>query len=414
VSRQSSGPRLAQGGFLRPILLGLPLLDELLSGFLVISLPLVRRSLGLSYAQAGLLLTVGDSVAMLFDPVISLLSDRRSKRWPVLGGIIGMAVGFVLAARARSFGEMVVAYALISPANGIAVSLAQAALVDQAPEAAPRTVTRWTAMAAVGDLLAPLMLAAWTFQRLDWRPLYGMAAGAWLVLALLLWPQRFPAPAMAAGGEADGPAPGLLASLKPALRRPRLLRWMAVLVVGTLLDELFVGFGALFLTDVVRLTPAAASLALSAQMIGAILGLLALDRLLGRVNGERLLPSLSLLALAGTLLFVRARGIAWAGAALFLIGLGTSGWYPIAKAAAYAILPGRTGTVLAILGVTAPIEAALPALIGAIATRLGLPAAIGLLSLAPAGVLLLAPRQRPEPAADPAVRVELSPGGESD
>ena len=55
--------RPAPSSFLRLALLCLELLDEFLSGFLVIGLPLIRRDLHLTYAQAGLLFTVG-SVAI--------------------------------------------------------------------------------------------------------------------------------------------------------------------------------------------------------------------------------------------------------------------------------------------------------------------------------------------------------------
>jgi FSR family fosmidomycin resistance protein-like MFS transporter len=395
VTRREWFGHLTRARLLRPALLGVPLLDELLCGFLVVSLPLVRDSLHLSYAQVGLLLTVGECTAMLIDPVVSLFSDRGSKRWPVLVGVLGTAAGFALAATAQSFTGMLVAFALLAPANAVGISLAQAALVDAAPEAAPRTVTRWTAMGAVGDLLSPLLFAAWTFRGLEWRPLFGLVAGVWLVVAVLLWPLRFPQAGVAAETPADQPAPGLFAGLKPALRSSRLLRWAAVLLVVDLLDEVWIGFAALFLTDVVRLTPTAASLALSAQMGGAILGLFMLDRLLSRFRGERLLPALACLTLVGTLLFLNVRTFGWASAALLLIGLGAAGWYPIAKAAAYATLPGRTGTVLAVLGITAPFEAALPAVVGAVASRWGIHASMGLLALAPLGVLLLAPRSRP-------------------
>src|SRR5437667_7161252 len=116
---------------LRLALLCLELLDEFLSGFLVIGLPLIRNDLHLTYAQAGLLFTVGDTASMLLNPVLSLLSDRGSKRLFVMGGLLFTAAGFALAATTRSFGGMLLAMVLIVPANSTAVDLAQAALIDQ-------------------------------------------------------------------------------------------------------------------------------------------------------------------------------------------------------------------------------------------------------------------------------------------
>jgi hypothetical protein len=55
------------------------------------------------------------------------------------------------------------------------------------------------------------------------------------------------------------------------------------------------------------------------------------------------------------------------------------------------------------MGLSGPIEAAMPALIGGVASRWGIRAAVTLLALAPVGVLLLAPRgnRRQFPGAAP-------------
>ena len=125
-------------------------------------------------------------------------------------------------------------------------------------------------------------------------------------------------------------------------------------------------------------------------MTGSLVGLLLLDRLHDRIDGERLLPGMAVVSLAGVLLLLGTRSIGLAGTALLVIGLGTAGWYPIAKAAAYQTLPGRSGTVRAICGLTAPLEAALPALVGFVAGRFGILAGVGLLGMAPVGVLIFA------------------------
>jgi MFS family permease len=389
VEQQNPQERSAASSFLRRALLGLELLDEFLSGFLVIGLPLIRNDLHLTYAQAGLLFTVGETASMLIEPALSLLSDRGSKRLYVIGGLLCMVAGFALAATAHSFGGMLVAIALIFPANGAAVGLAQAALIDQSPGEASRTMTRWTLMGAAGDLLSPLFVAAWTAAGLRWRPLFGLTAGMWLVPALCLWRLPFPRAPAAVGPEGEA-GPGLKMILKEAAGNARLWRWIAVLVMTGMVDEVFLGFAALYLADDFRAPAPLVSLALGAQMTGSFVGLLLLDRLHDRINGERLLPGMAVVALAGVLLLLRTRSIGLAGTALLVIGLGTAGWYPIAKAAAYQTLPGRSGTVRALCGLTAPLEAALPALAGLIASRFGILAGVGLLGMAPVGVLIVA------------------------
>src|SRR5690606_29046791 len=76
---------------------------------------------------------------------------------------------------------------------------------------------------------------------------------------------------------------------------------------------------------------------------------------------------------------------------LALIGFGAATWYPIAKSGAYATLPGRSGTVRALVSLGAPFEIGLPLLIGAVAEGWGIQAGISVLLLAPALVLLLLP-----------------------
>ena len=105
-----------------------------------------------------------------------------------------------------------------------------------------------------------------------------------------------------------------------------------------------------------------------------------------------MLSWLALLTLAGIAALLFAQTLWLAGAALFAIGLGATGWYPVARAATYDRLPGRAGLARAITGLLMPLELALPAVVGLLAERFSLVAALGVLGLAPVGVLLLTPR----------------------
>src|SRR5215472_15505386 len=134
---------------LRMILLSTVLLDELITGFPVVGLPLLRDQLGLSYGQIGLLFSVEALSGMILSPIISLLSDRGSKRWWVVGGSLGLAISLVLMGSTHNFALLLAAFALSSPAGGAAVGLSQAALIDAAPQESTQTMTRWTLMGSV-------------------------------------------------------------------------------------------------------------------------------------------------------------------------------------------------------------------------------------------------------------------------
>ena len=390
-------------GWLRGVLFGTALLDELTFGFLVVGLPLARDTFHITYQQVGMLFTVGAVAALVIEPAINLASDHISKRVPILGGMFCLVVAFMLAGLTRDYGLLVLAVALTNPAIGAAVGLAQAALVEQRPAQATRTLARWTLLSSVGDLLAPLVVAATAAAGGGWTALSLIGASLWLLAGGITLPLPFPRPIptpATAEHDDDEPAPSTWAELRQAigtaLRDRLLLRWLGILFMATMVDEIFLGFTGLLLHDHLHATIGATSLILALGMIGGMAGLLAFERVLARhVDHERigiqLLPWLALLTLAGIITLLLAQTLWLAAIALVAIGLGATGWYPVAKAAVYGRLPGRAGLALAIVGLLMPLELILPAIVGLLAGQFGLVAALGFLGLAPIGVLLLTP-----------------------
>jgi FSR family fosmidomycin resistance protein-like MFS transporter len=390
--KQSTAPRP------RPLLFylslfSLPLIDELVSGVPVLTTPLLRAELDLNYVQVGLLFTVAELAAFVVDPLVNTLSDQWPKRWLLLGGILGLATGFALAAASSYFGLLLLGVTIIGATNGSALGLGQAILIDAQPATTLRILTRWTTMAALGDLLAPLLVATALAAQLGWRTLWWGSALLWLAAAVAIGRQRLVA--------ADPPSgetttytidwPGLRANLRMGLRNPRLLRWIFLDICPTMLDELFLVFAALFLTDKLGTNPAAASMMLTAPVIGGLSGLALLHALGTRYSPARLLQASALVAMAGLILFLIARAPLSTLAGLGLTGLGAAFWYPIMAAEAYDSLPGRSGTVRALGSLRKPLEIALPLLLGLAAEHWGIDWGLGLLLVAPVIVLLFTP-----------------------
>lgn len=147
-----------------------------------------------------------------------------------------------------------------------------------------------------------------------------------------------------------------------------------------MLDEVFLGFAALYLHDIIHASASVIVLVLVLHMGSALLDRLALYR---RQSPRRLLTILAPLMISGLLTFLLARALWLATLAHFLVGLSVAGWYPIAKARAYAQRPGQSGLVRTVISLGAPFEVALPGLVGLIARR------FGLLAFAPVLLLLL-------------------------
>ncbi|HEX6778647.1 MAG TPA: MFS transporter [Ktedonobacterales bacterium] len=392
------------------VFLAIELFDELVSGIPVVSLPLLRDGLRLSYQQVGLLLSVGPLSSALLEPIILLMSDRWSKPWLLRGALLCVIGGWALAGAAPNFLWLLMTVALESPATGVVLGLAQTALIEQSSSGTERAMTRWTIMGAVGDLASPLAVAGLLVLGLGWRQLYWVGAAIWLFALIAVWSRHFPKPQRKKStvvqettteeSQRVQPPVSLLAGLRAALRDPILLRWAVAEKLCTMVDEIFLGFAALYLQDARHASVPVISLVLATGMVGAVAGLVALDRLLKRVAGVRLLPWLALLSLAGVVGFLAAPSLWLAAAALFLFDLSAAGFYPVTKAAAYGRLPGRAGTVQAVIALGEPFEIVLPVVVGLIAGQFGVLAAVGFLGLAPLGILLLAPLQARKSAED--------------
>lgn len=369
--------------------LSMGLFDEIVSGFSTIGLPLFREQLGLSYAQIGLIFTISALFGMVLEPLLNLLSDRGSKRYWILGGLLVSTFGFVLKASTQSFVLLLLAFIVASPAGNAAVGLSQATLVELAPAQETRVMARWTFLSSIGDFFAPLIIVAIVSIHLGWTELCWVGASLWLVVAIIVSTHHFPGPSRVVDEEVIT-TKTLLTGLREALRDPTLLRWSALTVIPTMVDEVFLVFTALYLRDVVHVSQEAVGLIIAIHTTGALLGLFVLDRfLLQRSTPRRLLAWLSLLVLVGMICLLSIHQLWVATFALFVIGLGASGWYPIAKGQAYSRFPGRVGTVRAVISLFAALDVALPGIVSVIADHFGLITGLGFLGLAPVLMLLL-------------------------
>src|SRR5438132_13055778 len=81
-------------------LLAIEFLDELVFGAREAAWPLIRRDLGLTYVQIGLLLTVPNLVSALVEPWLAVLGDTGRRRPIIVGG--GVAFAAAIAAFAAS------------------------------------------------------------------------------------------------------------------------------------------------------------------------------------------------------------------------------------------------------------------------------------------------------------------------
>jgi FSR family fosmidomycin resistance protein-like MFS transporter len=169
------------------------------------------------------------------------------------------------------------------------------------------------------------------------------------------------------------------------------LRWLAVLQVQDLMVDVLFGFLALYFVDVCGTSPATAGLAVAVWTAAGLAG----DGLVIAVL--RGIPALAWLrwsSVAVAVAFPAFLLIPSLGAKLVLlaiIAVLTGGWYAVPKARLYTELTGASGTAASLTAVGGLAGGLFPLALGALASVVGLGAAMWACLLGPVCLLILLP-----------------------
>jgi FSR family fosmidomycin resistance protein-like MFS transporter len=366
--------------------------DELNYGVGNAALPAIRNDLGLSYVQVGLLLGLPGIVNTFIEPVLMLLGDTRFRKQIMLGGGLAIIFSLLAIAGTRSFAFVLMGMVIGFPASGAFVSLAQATLMDHNPGREPQMMARWTLFGSIANLIGPLVLAAGFASGLGWRWMYFAMAGMCLLLVGLTWMRKIPLhPQMENSSQSTRPLRNLLQGLSESVRNPKLMRWMVLLQLSDLLLDVLTGYLPLYFTDVAGFSVAQASLMLSVLMLAGLISNIVLIPILERFPGRKVVR----LSAGVTGVFYAAWLLVpwmWAKIGLIvLIKLVTLGWYEVLQGEAFATVPGRSGTVMAINSVIGLLGGGISFLVGWVAAQAGLPAAMWILIAGPISLVLFVP-----------------------
>jgi MFS transporter, FSR family, fosmidomycin resistance protein len=314
----------------------------------------------------------------------------------VLGGGLVFILSLLAVAASPSFVMLLAAFTVFFPASGAFVSLTQAELMDAWPSlTTAQLMARWDLAGWAGAVAGPLLLVAVLAAGGGWRAAYlalaGLAALAWLGTGL-----REPLPmrvAMDGDAEPDGdrePDVAFAVRLRmvlAALRDWSVVRWVLLIDVADLLVDVLTGFLALYLVDVVHLTPAIAALAIAIRLGAGLAGDAALVFVLDRVADVTVLRAS---AVAAALLypgFLLAPGPAAKLVILALLSAATAPWYPLLQARLYGRLPGRSSVAVTLSSAAGLVGGLGPLAVGLIAGASGLSWALAGLVVVPVVVL---------------------------
>jgi MFS transporter, FSR family, fosmidomycin resistance protein len=336
--------------------------------------------------QIGSILSIPGIVSVILEPGLAILADAGRRRLVVLGGGVAFVLAQLLFAIAPGPTMLLLASCALYPAAGAFVSLAQATWMDLEPASAERNMARWVVAGSVGGVLGPLWVGAAVALGAGWR---GAAlAAALLALPILLFAARleFPKPHPGTTDLRD-----VVRGAVRALRRRRVLRWLTLLQLTDLLQDVFLGFAALYLVDVAGASPSLAAVGIGIFSAAALVGDAVVIWILRRMDGFRYLRWSAGLMLVVYPAFLVLGSVSAKLALLVPLGILRAGWYAILQARLYAELPARSGTVVAIGAPADLVGSLLPFAMGLIAQRLGLGSAMWLLLVAPIALLTLLP-----------------------
>ena len=364
--------------------------DELVFTIVGVAMPFLRDDLGLDYAQIGILFGAPAILSTVVEPAVLLLGDTPLRARLIRGGGLLLALALLLIGGADSFAVLLLALTISYPASGAFVGLAQATMIERHPARESEMMARWTAAGTIGSLSGPVVFAGMVAVGLSWRAPFLLLGAVCLGLALLV---RSPRPSNPMHLSWSSITADLRANLQATIRLRRLWRWLLLLPLADLMLDVFFGYIALFLTDVVGLPPTTAAVAVTIWLLGFLAGQVLLARRLAGQDVRRLIRWTS----AATLILFPLWLVAPGGplgrlAGLFVLGLLASPWYPLLQGEAFAAAPGRAATVTALSSVTGTAGGMLAVLTGMVAASFGLTAGLALLLLGPLCLLLFTPR----------------------
>jgi MFS family permease len=310
-------------------------------------MPFLRTELDLDYTTASLHFSAFALGAVL----LGLFGDRLSARWGRLvslwGGAFAMSAGAVLLVSVPSPWGTVPGAFVMGLSGALVIVTSQALLSDRHGEFGAVAVTESNITASACSISAPLLVGASAAAGLGWRAALAVAAVALVLLAFvfLFRPPDLPR-TTAKSGDRDA----------DLILPPRYWGLWALVALGVASEWCVAYWGADFLADGTGLSRPARALP-TTVLLAATLGL----------------------ALVGFPLFWFSPGSILTLAGLFVTGLGIGGVYPLGVSAAIASVPGNSDAAaarLSIGGGGAILVA--PFVLGALADRIGIAAAFGI------------------------------------
>jgi len=334
------------------------------------AMPFLRGELDLGYAAASLHFSAFALGAVL----LGFFGDRIVGRWGrhvgLWGGAAGMAAGAMLLISSPTVWGTVPATFAMGVCGALLLVTSEALLSDRHGEWKAVALSESNVTASACAIAAPLLVGVFAASGLGWRSAFVAPVAALAVLAFLSYSQPMGGPTPAAENDVRSRARDL---------PPRYWALWTLVLLGVASEWCVAYWGADFLAGGTGLARSGAAAALTVFFAAMLAGRVAGSRLARRLPPTALLAGTLCVALVGFPLFWLSTGTALTLTGLFVTGLGIGSVYPLGVSAALAVAPDNTDAAaarLAVAGGSAVLLA--PFALGALADRVGIDAAFGI------------------------------------
>ena len=376
------------------MMLVIEFMDEFVYSAGEAAVPLIRDTFDLSYTQIGLLVSIPAIIASFIEPIIGIFADTNKRKWLMIIGGVVFGGGMLLQGIAPTYSILMLAVIIQYPASGAFVNIAQAALMDDAPQRRENNMALWTFSGSLAVVVGPLLLAGLIALGSGWREFY-IGAGI-LTMVVAVWVARLPASRALRSAE-ETEARSIRDNVRGAvafLRSRAVWRWLILLQFSDLMLDVLFGLLALYMVDVVGVSITQAGIAIAVWTGVGLLGDFLLIPLLERVSGLVYLRFSVVVELILFPSFLLVDGYMPKLILLGIIGLFNAGWYAILQGKLYDELGEQSGAVLVVGNVAGLVGAFVPAILGWVAQQYGLETALWLLLASPIALLIGIPRTR--------------------
>jgi fucose permease len=339
------------------------------------TLPLLSERLEIGLGRVGTLFLVMNACILASSFALGALQDRHGMKPPLVAGPLVAGAALLVVAHADSYGQLVLAVALLG-LGGSALNSAPNALVADLHEDPARKGAALNFLGlffGFGALFMPFAIGL-LLRAAGLRGILYAAAGLCLVVAVANALPSYPPPKQA-GGLSVG-------EMVRFVRDPFVLLLGAMLAFQSGNEFILGGYATTLLTREVGMGVAAASYALAGYWAALMLTRAWLGRGHSPLSGPRLVVASAVASAAAVGLLLTAASPPLAVAMTVAVGATLAGIFPTVLAVAGARFPAHSGTVFGLLFTMALAGGmTLPWVTGQLAAAWGLRPALGLVVL---------------------------------